>query len=105
MVTANLAGLSDLAPSNLFPWDPYIQKDTGLKKETKLLGMLVLAAGMFALYLATVNLLYWVGLASLPLGSLNSAFVFPLIILSGLGSIVVNKRRVLENARSPTNRN
>ena len=76
-----------------------------LKKGTKLLGTALLALAAFALYLATAEFLYWLGLVSMPLGSLNSDIVFPLIILSLLGSIVVNKRRKLENAQSPPNTN
>lgn len=76
-----------------------------MKKGTKLLGTATLALAVFALYLATAELLYWIGLVSIPLGSLNSGIVFPMIILSSLGSIVVNKRRKLENAQSPPNTN
>ena len=88
-----------LAPPAIIFLGAPSQEDTGLKKGTKLLGIFALVVGVLALYLAAANLLFWVGVASMPLGSLNSAFALTLIVLSVLGSIVVNRRRVLENAQ------
>ena len=68
------------------------------KRATKLLGISVLALAAFSLYLAIADFAAWYGTATLPLeGRLSNDFVFPLIIFSLLGSIVVNKRRRLEN--------
>ena len=69
------------------------------KRATKLLGISVLALAAFSLYLAIADFAAWYGTATLPLeGRLSNDFVFPLIIFSLLGSIIVNKRRRLESA-------
>jgi hypothetical protein len=73
-----------------------------LKRGTKALGTLVLAAGVLGLYLAVANFLQLFDIASMPLqGGLSNDLVFPLILLAILGSIIVNKRRSLENVRPP----
>jgi hypothetical protein len=70
-----------------------------LNKGTKILGTLVLALGAFSLYLAVANLVYWAGVVSMPLeGRLSSDLALPLLILSLLGLMIVNKRRRLEVA-------
>jgi len=71
---------------------------TSSKRVTKLLGISVLVLAAFSLYLAIADFAAWYGTATLPLeGRLSNDLVFPLIIFSLLGSIVVNKRRRLEN--------
>ena len=75
-----------------------------MKRGTKVLGTLVLAAGVFGLYLAVANFLQLFDIASMPLqGRLSNDLVFPLILLAILGSIIVNNRRSLENVRPPPN--
>jgi len=71
----------------------------------KVLGTLVLALAAFSLYLAIADFAAWYGTATLPLeGRLSNDFVFPLIIFSLLGSIIVNKRRRLEEQKPTQNR-
>ena len=73
---------------------------------TKVLGTVVLVLGVFSLYLLMANLLYWAGIGSMPLeGRLSNDLALPLLIFSLLGSIMVNKRRRLEDAKSLPNTN
>ena len=77
-----------------------------MKKGTKVLGTLVLAVAAFSLYLGTANLLFWVGAESMPLeGRPSSDLMFPFIIFSLLGPIMVNNRRRLESAQSSPHTN
>lgn len=77
-----------------------------MKKGTKVLGTLVLALAVLSPYLAIASWFYSLGVGPLPLeGGLSRDLVFPLIIFSLLGSIMVNKRRRLESAQSSPNTN
>jgi len=72
--------------------------------QIKVLGTLVLALAAFSLHLAIADFAAWCGTATLPLeGRVSNDFVFPSIIFSLLGSIIVNKRRRLEEQK-PTSK-
>jgi len=75
-----------------------------LRRGTKVLGTAALTVGVLGLYLAVANFLQLLNIVSMPLeGRLSNDLALPLIILAVLGSIIVSKRRSLENIRSLPN--